>query len=62
MRIVKKIGEFTLNEVRKICSYCNQNDDEAFKCPFLGCEVVACTNVKKGQEDYSEEVEVLLYE
>ena len=62
MIIVKKRGEFTLNEVRKICFYCNHNTDDTFKCPFLGIEIVECTRVKYGQDDYSEVVEVKINE
>ena len=62
MRIVKKKGEFTLNEVRKICFSCQRYDNFNFKCPFLEIEVVACTRVEHGKDEYSEVVEVELNE
>lgn len=62
MRIVKKKGEFTLNEVRKICFHCQRFNDRNFHCPFSGIEVVACTIVNREEDDYSKVVEVELNE
>ena len=62
MRIVKKRGEFTLNEVRKICYFCQRLDDEKFQCPFAYIDIVNCTRVDKAEDEFSQVVEVELNE
>ena len=62
MRLVKKRGDFTLNEVRKVCFNCQRFNDDNFMCPFSGIEVVACTKVDREEDEYSQVVEVKIGE